>query len=179
MLNLHWPRPVLQQPYLQPFAQRIVPEQLHLQPAIVGIAELLDQRLVEACDHPVARGDGVAVPVHLEELGELLLDLLVLLYQGRIGAGAQRENLADGYAETESRLWEMLALYQDRMSRPYVMGKDLMAAGAEPGPLFTDALTYARKLRLAGVPKEEQLAQTMGYLRKALQKAGKKEVKCP
>ena len=109
-------------------------------------------------------------------------DLLLLAkadHLGRIGAGAQRENLADGYAETESRLREMLALYQDRMSRPYVMGKDLMAAGAEPGPLFTDALTYARKLRLAGVPKEEQLAQTMGYLRKALQKAGKKEVKCP
>ena len=109
-------------------------------------------------------------------------DLLLLAkadHLGRIGAGAKRENLADGYAETESRLREMLALYQDRMSRPYVMGKDLMAAGAEPGPLFTDALTYARKLRLAGVPKEEQLAQTMGYLRKALQKAGKKEVICP
>ena len=72
--------------------------------------------------------------------------------------------VADGYAETESRLREMLALYQDRMSRPYVMGKDLMAAGAEPGPRFTDALTYARKLRLAGVPKEEQLAIDHGHV---------------
>ena len=109
-------------------------------------------------------------------------DLLLLAkadHLGRRGEGIQRETLADGYADTERRLREMLALYQERMRQPYVMGKDLMAAGAEPGPLFTDALDYARKLRLAGVPKEEQLAQTMGYLRRALQKAGKKEVKRP
>ena len=94
-------------------------------------------------------------------------DLLLLAkadHLGRIGAGAQREILADGYAETERRLRETLALYQGRMSRPYVMGKELMAAGAEPGPLFTDAPTYARKLRLAGVPKEEQLAIDHGHV---------------
>ena len=109
-------------------------------------------------------------------------DLLLLAkadHLGRLGAGTRREALAEGYAETECKLREMLAVYKERMSRPYVMGKDLIAAGAEPGPIFTDALAYAHKLRLAGVPKEEQLSQTMGYLRKALQKGIKNEVKNP
>ena len=90
-----------------------------------------------------------------------------------------REALAEGYAETEGKLHEMLAVYKERMSQPYVMGKDLIAAGAEPGPIFTDALAYAHKLRLAGVPKEEQLSQTMGYLRKEQQKGIKNEVQSP
>ena len=109
-------------------------------------------------------------------------DLLLLAkadHLGRLGAGTRREALAEGYAETECKLREMLAVYKERMSRPYVMGKDLIAAGAEPGPIFTDALAYAHKLRLAGVPKEEQLSQTMGYLRKALQQGIKNEVKNP
>ena len=45
----------------------------------------------------------------------------------------------------------------------------------KPSPLFADALAYAHKLRLAGIPKEEQLLQTLGYLRKAQQKSGDKE----
>ena len=109
-------------------------------------------------------------------------DLLLLAkadHLGRLGNGMQRETLAEGYAETECKLREMLAVYKERMSRPYVMGKDLIAAGAEPGPVFTDALAYAHKLRLAGVPKEEQLSQTMGYLRKARQKSARKEVNDP
>ena len=78
----------------------------------------------------------------------------------------RRETLLEDYAETEIKLREMLAVYQERMSRPYMMGKDLVAAGEKPGPQFTDALAYAHKLRLAGIPKEEQLKQTLGYLRK-------------
>ena len=104
-------------------------------------------------------------------------DLLLLAkadHLGRLGAGTPRDTLAHDYAETECKLCEMLAVYKERMSQPYVMGKDLIAAGAEPGPVFTDALAYAHKLRLAGVPKEEQLSQTMGYLRKAPKRAYKK-----
>ena len=109
-------------------------------------------------------------------------DLLLLAkadHMGRLGAGTPRETVAEGYAETERKLREMLAVYKERMSMPYVMGKDLIVAGAEPGPFFTDALAYAHKLRLAGIPKEEQLTQTMGYLRSVQQKALKKEVKHP
>ncbi len=104
-------------------------------------------------------------------------DLLLLAradHLGRLGAGMQREDLVDGYAETERKLREMLGIYHERMRRPYVMGRDLIAAGAEPGPVFTDVLAYVHKLRLAGIPKEKQLAQAMGYLRQAQKKAGKR-----
>lgn len=64
------------------------------------------------------------------------------------------------------KLNEMLQEYEDRMSRPYLMGKDLIEAGVLPGPVFTYALEYAHKLRLAGVSKDEQLSQTLGMIRK-------------
>ena len=100
-------------------------------------------------------------------------DLLLVAkadHMGRMEPGMKREPVAESYAETERRLREMLAVYQDRMSRPYVMGRDLIAAGMQPGPLISEALAYAHKLRLAGVAKEEQLRQTLGYMRKTGQK---------
>ncbi len=109
-------------------------------------------------------------------------DLLLVAkadHMGRLGPGMLREAVLKDYAEMESRLREMLALYKERISRPYVMGKDLIAAGEKPGPLFADALACAHKLRLAGIPKEEQLAQTLAYLRKARQKAEKIGVEQP
>ena len=96
-------------------------------------------------------------------------DLLLLAkadHMGRLGPGMRRESAAAAYAETEHRLREMLTLYQDRMNRPYVMGRDLIAAGMQPGPLISEALAYAHKLRLAGVSKEEQLRQTLGVYAK-------------
>ena len=51
------------------------------------------------------------------------------------------------------------------MAEPYLMGRDLVEAGVKPGPGFTEALAYAHKLRLAGLPKEEQLRQTLGFIR--------------
>ena len=80
-----------------------------------------------------------------------LEDLLLLAkadHMGRLGPGMRRDPAAAAYAETERRLREMLALYQDRMNRPYVMGRDLIAAGMQPGPLISEALAYAHKLRL-------------------------------
>ena len=47
------------------------------------------------------------------------------------------------------------------------MGRDLVEAGVKPGPGFTEALAYAHKLRLAGLSKEDQLRQTLGYIRRA------------
>ena len=60
----------------------------------------------------------------------------------------------------------MLALFDARMARPFLQGRDLIAAGVEPGPRFHEALEYAHKLRLAGLGREEQLRQTLGYIRK-------------
>ena len=64
---------------------------------------------------------------------------------------------------TESFLTERAAVYREMMSRPYVMGRDLIEAGLEPGENFGELLAYAHKLRLAGVPKDEALRQTLSY----------------
>ena len=95
-------------------------------------------------------------------------DLLLLAkadHFGRKKTEADREALAAGYAETEKTLQAMLALYRQRMAEPYLMGRDLVEAGVKPGPGFTEALAYAHKLRLAGLSKEDQLRQTLGYIR--------------
>lgn len=63
-------------------------------------------------------------------------------------------------------LYERLAIYRDYMARPYVMGKDLLAAGLRPGPDFSELLAFAHKLRLAGVEKPKALAGTLAYARK-------------
>ena len=67
---------------------------------------------------------------------------------------------------TEGFLTERLAVYEEMMSRPYVMGKDLIAAGLTPGKDFSDLLAYAHKLRLAGVDKDSALKQTLAQARK-------------
>ena len=62
-------------------------------------------------------------------------------------------------------LRQRLALFRERMSQPYVMGRDLIGAGMVPGEMFTQLLAYAHKLRLAGVEKESALKQVLGYAR--------------
>ena len=42
--------------------------------------------------------------------------------------------------------------------------RDLIEAGCRPGEDFGEALAYAHKLRLAGIPLEKQRKQTLGYL---------------
>ena len=63
-------------------------------------------------------------------------------------------------------LFERLDLYRDMMSRPYVTGKDLIDSGITPNNDFGTILNYAHKLRLAGVPKDNALKQTLSYARK-------------
>ncbi len=67
---------------------------------------------------------------------------------------------------TEEFLTQRVTVYEEYMSRPYVMGKDLIAAGLTPGKDFSDILAYAHKLRLAGIPKDSALKQTLSYARK-------------
>ena len=73
---------------------------------------------------------------------------------------------ADADTTYEPFLRERLAIFQEYMSRPYVMGRDLIAAGLAPGPYFTEVLEYAHKLRLAGVEKEQALKQCLAHARK-------------
>ena len=96
-------------------------------------------------------------------------DLLLLAKAdslGRVGPGSDRDVMCAEYAQTERQLRDMLALYYERMSRPCLMGRDLIDAGLEPGPLFAEALAGAHKLRLAGRPKEEQFKYALSLFRK-------------
>jgi len=52
------------------------------------------------------------------------------------------------------------------MAKPFVTGKDLIAAGLTPGEDFSQILDYAHKLRLAGIEKENALKQTLAQARK-------------
>ncbi len=63
-------------------------------------------------------------------------------------------------------LFERLKVYEETMAKPYVKGQDLIDAGLEPGPYFSEVLEYAHKLRLAGIDKENALKQTLSYARK-------------
>ena len=77
---------------------------------------------------------------------------------------------AHPYVSNEPFLLERLAIYQEYMARPYVMGRDLIEAGMEADKDFSEILDYAHKLRLAGVDKESALKQTLSYGRKKRQR---------
>lgn len=88
-------------------------------------------------------------------------DLLLLAKADALGRDIQQD-----YAPTEAYLQEKLAAFHEIMSRPFVQGADLIAAGYAPGEDFGAALAYAHKLRLAGITKEKALRQTAAFLRK-------------
>lgn len=95
-------------------------------------------------------------------------DLLLLAeadFLGRRAPGTDGAALPSAYAETKRRLRALLEVYRERMAQPGVCGKDLLDAGFAPGENFHLALEYAHKLRLAGLSREDQLRQTLGYLR--------------
>lgn len=69
------------------------------------------------------------------------------------------------YAPVEAVLREKLALYRSRLETPGVRGADLIEAGFKPGPEFSAALDFARKLQLNGVERREALSQTLGQLK--------------
>lgn len=77
--------------------------------------------------------------------------------------------LADGRgqipkgADNSAFFKERYEIFSEYMSRPYVTGRDLIEAGIAPNEHFSDYLSYAHKLRLAGVEKESALKQTIAY----------------
>lgn len=72
----------------------------------------------------------------------------------------------DAFSGDTGFLLERLDAYNETMSRPYVMGRDLIEAGLQPGEYFTEILEYAHKLRLAGIEKELAMKQVLAYARK-------------
>ena len=92
------------------------------------------------------------------------VDPEALIYLARadgLGKTAQRE-----YVSYDDFFDERLKTFREYMSRPYVTGRDLIAAGLEPGEKFSEYLAFAHKLRLAGVSKEDALKQTLAMARK-------------
>jgi len=65
--------------------------------------------------------------------------------------------------DTKKWLFERLEVFNEMMSRPFVSGKDLLDAGLKQDSSFKDILSYAHKLRLAGIDKKAALKQTLGY----------------
>ncbi len=64
---------------------------------------------------------------------------------------------------TEPFLRERLLEYKECMAKPFVRGEDLISAGLKPDERFSELLSYAHKLRLAGIEKDEALKQTIAY----------------
>lgn len=87
--------------------------------------------------------------------------LICIAISDELGRIAERE-----YIPHEAFLQERLSTYREYMSRPYVMGRDLIEAGLKPSANFSKYLEYAHKLRLAGVEKESALRQTLAMARK-------------
>ncbi len=63
----------------------------------------------------------------------------------------------------ETFLQERLIVFRRVMSKPFVMGADLINEGMKPGKSFSQILAYAHQLRLAEIEKAEALAQTITY----------------
>ncbi len=66
----------------------------------------------------------------------------------------------------EAFLIKRLEIYNEYMARPHVTGQDLINAGMSPGKEFSELLSFAHKMRLAGVMKETALSMIMAEARK-------------
>lgn len=95
-------------------------------------------------------------------------DLLLLARADFLGCSVHfpaDEAAVNEYEKTGRLLQERLRDYRELMSKPYITGADLIREGIQPGPELGKALEHSRKLRLAGVGREEALLQVKGYLR--------------
>lgn len=72
----------------------------------------------------------------------------------------------DAFSGDREFLIERLKAYEETMAKPYVMGRDLIEAGLEPGEDFSEILAHAHKLRLAGIDKEPALKQALSFAHK-------------
>ena len=88
-------------------------------------------------------------------------DIILLFTADRLGSGADPKNL-----QAEQKLYSELAIYRERMAEPWITAKDLKEAGIPAGPLYSEALRYAKKLHLAGVNLPEAKAQVLAFARR-------------
>lgn len=107
------------------------------------------------------------------QLFDMAIDPEALIYLSCADCRGKRPATAGNEAFLQKRL----AVYREYMSRPYVSGKDLLDAGLQPSPQFSELLALAHKFRLAGVDKQSALRQTLAMARerKLLCTASKKK----
>lgn len=67
--------------------------------------------------------------------------------------------------DTEDFLLQRYEKFREIMARPYLTEQDLVEAGLPYGESISEILSYAHKLRLAGLDKNEQLRQSIAYAR--------------
>ena len=96
-------------------------------------------------------------------------ELIILAYADTLASECDNRNAT--YAIDEFYwLINRYEMYCDTMSKPYVKGSDLVDNGLKPGKYFSELLTFAHKLRLANIPKDEALKQVLGLSRKVIGK---------
>ena len=77
----------------------------------------------------------------------------------------------------EAFLRERLEDYRRVAARPMVTGQDLIDAGLEPGPSFSEWLARARQLHFAGLERERALCQVLAEARSRAVLAEKRDEK--
>jgi len=142
-------------PIVKNFIGRISRE-VKLTDYILNMTELHMAPLIVAVNNSSVKSTNKMFDRSVDPMG--LIQLSLADDRGRISANP--------IPSSEEFLMDRLAIFNDYMSRPYVMGKDLIDAGLKPGKEFTEILAHAHKLRLAGVPKEDALKQSLGFARK-------------
>lgn len=119
--------------------------------------------LVELHMKPNTCAASHASPKSTNKLFDQAIDPLALIC---LAAADHRGRITQEPAVSyDAFLHERLVYYRSCMMRPYVTGKDLIAAGLIPGDDFSEILAHAHKLRLAGIEKETALKQTLAYAR--------------
>ena len=109
-----------------------------------------------------AQNAGIKATNRMFDKAESPHDLILLARADDLGRGGERG--AD--ADKEEYLEKRLALYEDVMSKPYVMGADLIEAGLKPDKSFAELLAFAHTLRLAGVETKAALSHTLAMARR-------------
>lgn len=146
-------------PLIREFLRRITGEkklvcyvlnmaELHMKPNILAAAEASVKSTNKMFDRSVCPAD--------------LIYLAIADDKGRKKPGNDNDY--------EKFLFERLEEFNRIMAEPYVTGKDLIDSGFVPDKNFSEILSYAHKLRLAGVDKESALRQTISYGKKISRK---------
>ncbi len=139
-------------PLVEAFCKRLSSEK-HLESYLVNMTRLHMKPNMMA-----ATASSVKNTNHLFDESILPEDLLLLCYADSKGMISPLP-----FISHNEFLKERLAVYHEYLLRPYVTGKDLLAAGLPASEHFSDILAYAHKLRLSGVQKNCALKQTLAY----------------